>query len=908
MLRRLDADLGSELQDRVKESAKTFMRYRRPRGVSAAEHIVTFERLYADANAHGLYYSPVTLTMLLLESCQLTENQEQWVMQCVAGDYSRYAEVRRALRRMPGLDVRHGREASNWVVGESEKKEETETWEEAEEGEDGGTYAADYDYESETDESDDYCSTASNASEQTYMLLQQGWAIKRRRRFNDRKAGRYVPRRRKKRFGKHGKGQFPLDTRRNYSDEIPQGWTKEKWLSRTPCVGCGSRWHRDCTKQKHKAGKGKKGGKKGKKGGAFATFFMSAALAASSAYLPHASAFEMNSMTCLLCTDIATDSTPCFEFQYDLQAAMNDAVENDFKPSNMFSLSASEDYVGSSPIPTSVFMLNVVDGPKPEEEMFYDCNDCDDMFSCCNSSEQTTMFLNPNITTLPNNCIDLIYEYLADKGQLAVHTCCLSMHRYNHVAFSGLPMPDASSCFSIWKQNNMIETHQDCWVGVESQYGREERYCVFGKSSRIRFGLMVDTGAPDNVVGGEWLNRFCDSHELHQHVDWRSHYASLSGIGRGSIETKWRAKCPISLSKDHNATWDVQVLSGAGSRVPPLWGLESQIKHRAKFDFSDPQNLTVSCLINPNVRKTYKLETINGHLILPCDHFEHSKPIPIPSKSQFINDPLGLATWMIDPIDNEQAENDDNPDDTVFVPWTWPSEEQHTDNNTDTTIPTTTFPIQCDEPLPPPPGFPVLACENGQMSQPFSHSVDVAQPINSTSTYTRNILLTFNTRHNDQHNNCSPVLTKRKKDQEKQGEIKTFETFVKTVDQQAQNTTQQAMAASLRTVRRSTKTLKQITSNATYKKKYQGLPTNTPIPKYDEPNGTWDFWEFWSGCGKLTRYVLDSNVDRHYHMKQAGALRYLITVTRSRNCIISTSHASSGVHHCAHPGLSHAQL
>ena len=86
LLRRLDADLGSELQDRVKESARAFMRYRRPRGVSAAEHIVTFERLYADANSHCLYYSPVTLTMLLLESCQLTDSQEQWVMQCVDFD------------------------------------------------------------------------------------------------------------------------------------------------------------------------------------------------------------------------------------------------------------------------------------------------------------------------------------------------------------------------------------------------------------------------------------------------------------------------------------------------------------------------------------------------------------------------------------------------------------------------------------------------------------------------------------------------------------------------------------------------------------------------------------------------------------------------------------------------------
>ena len=209
LLRRLDADLGSELQDRVKESAKTFMRYRRPRGVSAAEHIVTFERLYADANAHGLYYSPVTLTMLLLESCQLTDSQEQWVMQCVAGDYSRYAEVRRALRRMPGLDARHGREASNWAVEEGETGEEREVREE-EPWRESGTYAAEYDEGSETDESDDYCSTASDISEPTYMLLQQAWAIKRRRRFADKKSESLFLGGGKRGLGKEAKDTIPL--------------------------------------------------------------------------------------------------------------------------------------------------------------------------------------------------------------------------------------------------------------------------------------------------------------------------------------------------------------------------------------------------------------------------------------------------------------------------------------------------------------------------------------------------------------------------------------------------------------------------------------------------------------------------------------------------------------------------
>ncbi len=46
LLTRLEHDLGAELQDRVRHAGKAFMRYRCQRGVSAAEHVVEFERLY----------------------------------------------------------------------------------------------------------------------------------------------------------------------------------------------------------------------------------------------------------------------------------------------------------------------------------------------------------------------------------------------------------------------------------------------------------------------------------------------------------------------------------------------------------------------------------------------------------------------------------------------------------------------------------------------------------------------------------------------------------------------------------------------------------------------------------------------------------------------------------------------
>eukprot|EP00969_Alexandrium_andersonii_P231000 10201606-Alexandrium_andersonii.AAC.1 len=37
---------------------------------------------------------------------------------------------------------------------------------------------------------------------------------------------------------------------------MPPGVSREAWMKRTPCPGCGSRWHRGC---RHRGGGGKGG-------------------------------------------------------------------------------------------------------------------------------------------------------------------------------------------------------------------------------------------------------------------------------------------------------------------------------------------------------------------------------------------------------------------------------------------------------------------------------------------------------------------------------------------------------------------------------------------------------------------------------------------------------------------------
>ena len=49
-------------------------------------------------------------------------------------------------------------------------------------------------------------------------------------------------------------------------------------------------------------------------------------------------------------------------------------------------------------------------------------------------------------------------------------------------------------------------------------------------------------------------------------------------------------------------------------------------------------------------------------------------------------------------------------------------------------------------------------------------------------------------------------------------------------------------------------------NNPTYRRKYQPLPDNSPIPQPTVTAGKWDFWELWSGTGKLSKAVAQAGM------------------------------------------------
>ena len=122
LLRRIESELGSELQDRTRGAAKVFLQYRRQKGQSSAEYIMQFESRYQTAVDHGLSLSVTMLSMMMLEGCGLSSSQEEWVLGCVGGSYENYTGLRRALRRMPSLDSRH-KDSSGWPAWDEDSQD-----------------------------------------------------------------------------------------------------------------------------------------------------------------------------------------------------------------------------------------------------------------------------------------------------------------------------------------------------------------------------------------------------------------------------------------------------------------------------------------------------------------------------------------------------------------------------------------------------------------------------------------------------------------------------------------------------------------------------------------------------------------------------------------------------------------
>ena len=70
-----------------------------------------------------------------------------------------------------------------------------------------------------------------------------------------------------------------------------------------------------------------------------------------------------------------------------------------------------------------------------------------------------------------------------------------------------------------------------------------------------------------------------------------------------------------------NTFWETLVLEGVGLPVPPLLGLETLTRRKAKLDI---HGLTLELDEPDGSRFKYPTFRGGGHLILPCDRFQNA--------------------------------------------------------------------------------------------------------------------------------------------------------------------------------------------------------------------------------------------------------------------------------------------
>ena len=895
LLTKIELDLGAEMQDRVRTCAREFKRFVRPRGMSASEFVVEFERRYTEAHAHGLHMSTTLLTLALLEQAQLSESQESWILQCVAGDLTQYDAVRRAMRRVPNLDHRH-QDASAWQLQHDDDSADnidfqTPNHRPARPFYDGGLNVPPAeqlppsssqhnslvenqpDYfptfnEDDSDSDDDYCSTCPSCEDQeTCENLNQAFAIIRHRRAHTRKTN---GKKHYRRGFRRPRSAWVLDKTRNADDNtIPPGWDAKRWLSRTKCPGCGSRWHRNCQgqgktyaimrkKPGHKkswkpAGQGGNGSSG--HGGGSSGQGGSSSSGARGGRGGHSFGVFLTTMAAVL------------------SSAQSVLMPQPYTPQ----------------LPT--ISHTDVRG---------------DMFSITNDFRNLNCFEN-------ENCREFFHEIPPS-------------------------MPYTDTVFHAYHMNEFLAKTEHAVVGLEplDKDWREKNYAAFAPSAKMRFAILMDTGAPQSAAGEEWLSRYIHEHELEKSTTTIPFTAKLSGIGEGSASVRVKKVVPTGMYDVHGelfvGRWEAQQLEGIGKLVPPLCGFESMCNRKMIISMQNPTKPILNCIAGDS-RTDFELIRHHGHILLPIDW----GGAPLPTKEKYLSDPLGLNVWFGNESTSEPCEEkcaqppqsfeivfdsnpyphpsdtDQSPNYSTAPPQTFTlqyhqppypdpalSQFAHTTNNTESS----SLPGP-DDPLPEVVTMSSVVCPTTEISDNdhLAHPPGLTANTNSQTNITEHLTLsteelqtnashttlnakshaamhatdTVQTAHSAMYQTHAAAhatntvahgktyvgkqLTQKfeslPKEKRSGSQHKFPQNFTNIDNDDIQHNTTNITGATygmVKQLRLSTRQQQHLAKSATYQRKYRPLPPLTPVPPLDNiAKGQWDLWEWWAGTGNMTK-------------------------------------------------------
>ena len=101
-----------------------------------------------------------------------------------------------------------------------------------------------------------------------------------------------------------------------------------------------------------------------------------------------------------------------------------------------------------------------------------------------------------------------------------------------------------------------------------------------------REGLLVDTGAVDNIAGLDWVMRQVQAARSHKQTEeWQelARPKRVSGVGEGAVSCKHQVLVPGVLHDGTLMRYACAVIPGDPSPVPPLFGLNSMASMNVYF-------------------------------------------------------------------------------------------------------------------------------------------------------------------------------------------------------------------------------------------------------------------------------------------------------------------------------------
>ena len=213
---------------------------------------------------------------------------------------------------------------------------------------------------------------------------------------------------------------------------------------------------------------------------------------------------------------------------------------------------------------------------------------------------------------------------------------------------------NSGSSYSSWQQVPARTGDYFSWWSAE-----ESVYHATTRLNDGRHGLLVDPGAWSNLVGEQWITDM--THKaldagLQPEQQRMDKPLTVQGVGSGSNRAEWEIRMPIAVTETTSGEPQTRVfdykaptVTGPGKHLPALLGLQSMSRQNGVLEMKEGEEFLTfpgpggySIEWSPGTRR-YKLERApSGHLILPCDSYEHltqSKGgLTPPTREFFTND------------------------------------------------------------------------------------------------------------------------------------------------------------------------------------------------------------------------------------------------------------------------------